>query len=110
MLTELLHGQVALLLREISVQRLGIIAILDELVGHLLRLQLRATEDDGEDAWIVVYQSLQRQILVLGIHHIIDMVYVLGSFVARTHHNLLVVVQVTLGNALYLLAHRSREE
>ena len=91
-------------------QRLSIIAILDELVGHLLSLQFRTTEDDSEDARIVVHQSLQCQVLVLGIHHIVDMVHVFCPFVARAYHNLFVVVQVTLGNALYLLAHGGREE
>ena len=110
MLAELLHGQVALLLREVAVQRLCIVTIAYQLVGHFLCLQLCATEDDGEDARIVVHQSFQRQVFVLGVYHIVDMVYVLSPFVARTHHNLLVVVQIALGNALYLLAHGGREE
>ena len=91
-------------------QRFGVVTVAYQFVGHLLRLQFRTTEDDGKNAWIVVYQSLQRQILVLRIHHIIDVVHVLGPFVARAHHNFLVVVQITLGNALYLLAHRGGEE
>ena len=106
MLAELLHGQVALLLRQVAVQRLGIIAVLDELVGHLLRFNLRTAEDDGVDAWIIVHQPLQCQILVLGIHHIVDMVYVLSALVTAAHHNLLVVVQIPLGNALNILTHR----
>ena len=91
-------------------QRLGIVAVLDELVGYLLRLQLRAAEDDGKDTRIVVNDTLQGQILVLGVHHIVNMVHVLGALVAAAHHDLLRVVQVALGYALYLAAHRSREE
>ena len=110
MLTELLHGQVTLLLRQVAVQRLGIIAVAYQLVGHLLRLYLRAAEDDGEDAGIVVHESLQGQVLVLGVHHVVDVVDVLGTLIAASHHYLLVVVQVALGDALYLAAHGGREE
>ena len=109
MLAELLHRQVALGLREVAVQRLGIVAVADELVGHLLRLHLGAAEDDGEDAGVVVHDALQGEVLVLGVHHIIDVVHVLGPFVARAHHDLLVVVQVVLGDTLHLTAHRGRE-
>ena len=110
MLAELLHGQVALLLREVAMQRLGIVPILDELVGHLLRLYLRAAEDDGEDAGIVVHQSLQCQVLVLGIHHVVDVVHMLGTLVAAAYYDFLVVMQVSLGNALDVAAHGGREE
>ena len=54
MLAELLHREVTLLLREIAVERLGIVAVFYELVGHFLRLKLRTTEDDGIDAWVIV--------------------------------------------------------
>ena len=46
-LTELLHRQVALLLGEVAMQRLRIIAILNQFVGYLLRLYLRTAENDG---------------------------------------------------------------
>ena len=110
MLAELLHGQVALLLRQVAMQRLGIVAVTYQLVGHLLRLQLGAAEDDGEDAGVVVHETLQGQILVLGVHHVIDVVDVLSTLVSASHHNLLVIVQIALGDALYLAAHGSREE
>ena len=38
------------------------------------------------------------------------MVHVLGTLITATHHYLLIVVQVALGDTLYLLAHRCREE
>ena len=109
-LAELLHRKVALLLREVAVQRLGVVAVAYELVGHLLRLALRAAEDDGEYAGVVVYHALQGQVLVLGAHHVVDVVHVLGAFVAAAHHNLLVVAQVRLGYLLHLAAHSGREE
>ena len=107
--TELLHRQVALLLTQVAVQRFGIITVFDEFVGNLLRLDLRATEDDGEDARIVVYDAFQGEILVLGVHQIIDVVHVLCTLVTAAHHNLLIVVQVFLGHTLHFLTHRGRE-
>ena len=106
MLAELLHGQVTLLLRQVAVQRLSIVAVLDELVGNFLCLNLRAAENDGKDAWIVVHQPLQGQVLVLGVHHIVDMVHMLGTLVAATDHDFLVVMQITFGYTFYLTAHR----
>ena len=52
-LTELLHRQVALLLGEVAMQRLRIIAILNQFVGYLLRLYLRTAENDGEDTFTI---------------------------------------------------------
>ena len=109
-LAELLHRQVALLLRQVTMQRFGVVAIAYELVGYLLCLDLGAAEDDGEDAWVEVYHALESQILVLGVHHIVDMVDVFGTLVARAYHYLLVVVQIVACYALYLLAHGGREE
>ena len=81
-LTELLHSEVALLLRQVTVQRFCIVTVANQFVSHFLRLNLRATEDDGEDARIEIYQTFQCQILVLRIYHIIDVVDVFGTFVA----------------------------
>ena len=108
-LAELLHGQVALLLRQVTVQRLGVVAVLDELVGYLLRFYLRAAEDDGEDFGVVVHDALQCQVLVLCVHHVIDVVNVLGTLVARAHDDGLVVLQILCCHALHLAAHRGRE-
>ena len=109
-MTELLHGEVALRLTEVAVQTLGIIAVLDQLVGNLLRLNLRPAEDNGEDARIEVNNALQSQILIPGVHHVIHMVHILGTLVPTAHHNLLMVVQVVQRYLLDLLAHGSREE
>ena len=107
---ELLHREVALLLREVAVERLGIVAVAYELVGHLLRLHFGAAEDDGIYLWMVVNDTLQGQILVLCVDEIEHVVHVFGSFVAASHHYLLVFSQVALGYAFYLAAHGGREE
>ena len=106
MVSELLHRQVTLLLTQITMQRLSIIAVTDEFIGYLLSLNLRTTEDDGEDTGVIVHDTLQGEVLVLGVHQIIDMVHILCSLVAATHHDLLVVMQVFLRDPLYLPAHR----
>ena len=46
-LAEFLHRQVTLLLRKVAMQRVGIVTILYELIGHFLRLHARAAEDDA---------------------------------------------------------------
>ena len=110
MLAELLHRQVTLLLRQVTMQRLSIIPIANQFVGNLLCLQLRTAEYNGEDAGIIVYQPLQGKVFVLGIHHIIDVVHMLCTLVAASYHDFLIVMQITFGNAFYLLAHRRREK
>ena len=110
MLAELLHGYVALLLREVAVQRLGVVSVAYEFVGYFLRFRLGTAEDDAVYARIEVDDALQGKILVLGVHHIIYVVDVLGTLVARSHYNLLVVVQIVESDALDVLAHSSREQ
>ena len=109
-LTELLHRQVALGLREVAVERVGVVAVAYEKVGHLLRLEARAAEDDGVDFRIVVDEAFQGEILVFGMHQVVDVVDVLGPLVARAYDNFLVVVQIVFGDALDVFAHGGREE
>ena len=81
MTAELLHRQVTLLLGEVAVERLGIVAVVDELVGYLLRLTLCATEYYRIDSGIIVDDALQRKVFVLGVDQIVDMVDVFGTLV-----------------------------
>ena len=91
-------------------QRLGVVSVVYELVGHLLRLALRAAEYYGEYLWVVVNDTLQGEVFVLGVDHIIYVVDVLGALVAAAHYYLFRLAQVVAGYFLYLLAHRCREE
>lgn len=86
-LTEFLHGEVALLLTEVTVQSFCVVTILDEFVGNLLGFQLRATEDDSEYARVEVDDTLQRQILVFRVYKIIDMVDVFSALVSTAYDN-----------------------
>ena len=108
-LAELLHGQVTLLLAQVTMQRLGIISVLDQFVGYLLRFQLGTAEDDGKNLRIVVNDTFQGQIFVLRVYHIIYMIHILGSLVARTDNDFLRVVQILLGHPLHFAAHRGRK-
>ena len=90
-------------------QRLSIIAVAYQFICYLLRLQFGTAEDNSENLGIIVNNALQGQILILGLHHIIDMIHALGTLVTRTYHHLFVVSQVFLGHTLYLAAHCSRE-
>ena len=103
---ELLHGQITLLLAQVTMKRLGIVSVLDELISHFLRFDLRATKDDGIDARVEIDDTFQREILVTRVDHIVDVVDVLGTFVARSDDDLLVIVEIVLGDGLDLLAHR----
>ena len=107
---ELLHGEVALLLTQVAVQRFGIVSVANKLVGNFLRLDLGTAKDDGEDTWIEVYQTFQGQIFILGVHHIIYVVHLLGTLVATSYHNFLIVVKVVFGYLFNLAAHRCRKE
>ena len=63
-------------------QGLCIVAILDEFVGNLLRFDFRTAENNGENVRMEVDNTLQCQIFISGMHHIIDVIHVLGAFVA----------------------------
>ena len=109
-LAEFLHRQVTLLLRKVAMQRVGIVTILYELIGHFLRLHARAAEDDGINLGIIIHNTLQGQVFVLGMHHIIHVVHRFRPLVARAYHDFLGFAQVLLRDTLYLTAHRGREE
>ena len=81
-LTELLHREVALGLREVAVEGFGVVAVADEEVGHFLCLHTGATEDDAVAFRIIVDHAFQREVFVFGVYEIIDVVDVFGAFVA----------------------------
>ena len=80
------------------------------MVGHLLRFETRAAEDDAVDAGIVVDNALEGGIFVLCAHGIVDVVHVLRALVAAAHHDFAVVAEVVFGDALNVGAHGGREE
>ena len=79
---------------------------MNEFVGDLLSLKFCAAEDDTEYLGIKIHYTLEGKILVLCMHHIINMVDILSTLIAASHHNFLVFAQVALGYALNLATHR----
>ncbi len=106
---EFLHHDIALLLREVAVERLGVIAFLTETVGNLLCVASRAAEDDAVDIGRVVDNALEREIFVAGIDHIVYVLDVGGAFVARANHKLHGVMHVFFCDASDFGRHRGRE-
>ena len=106
---EFLHGQVALRLREVAVEAVGVVAVGYELVGYLLCLALGAAEDDAVDVGVVVGHTLEGEVFVVGLHHIVDVLDVVGAFVLVAGYEFHRILHELAGYAGYLLGHRGRE-
>ena len=109
-MAELLHGQVALRLRQLPVQGLGVVAVLYEFVGHFLRFKAGAAEYYGINARVIVHNPLECGIFVAGMHEIVLVVHLFGPFVARADYDFLGVGEVIACNLLDFLTHGGREE
>ena len=88
MVAEFLHREVALRLREVAVQTVGIVAVIDKMVGHLLRLLTGAAEDNAVYIGIIIGDTLEGQIFVVSLHHIVDMAHIVGGLIAVAGHKL----------------------
>ena len=110
MLAELLHRQVALRLAQVAMKRLGIIAVANQVIGHLLRLHTRPTEHYSIDTRIIVHHTLQCRIFIARLHHVVDMIDLLGPLITGTDNNFFMVVEIVLCNLFHLFAHRGREQ
>ena len=78
---ELLHHNVALLLRQIAMQGVGIIAVGDKIVGYLLSVAAGAAENDSVNIGTVVGYAFKREIFVSCIDHIVDMAHIAGTLI-----------------------------
>ena len=107
---ELLHHVVALRLAQFAVQRVGVVAVLYQFVGDLLRLFAGTAEDDAVDVRVEVGDAFQSQVLVACLYHIIDIADVLVSFVLVADHDLLRILHVLLRDVGDLFRHGGREE
>ena len=102
---ELLHHVVALRLAQFAVQRVGVVAVLYQFVGDLLRLFAGTAEDDAVDVRVEVGDAFQSQVLVACLYHIIDIAFVLVA-----DHDLLRILHVLLRDVGDLFRHGGREE
>ena len=108
--SEFLHREVALLLRQVAMQRFGVVSVLYQFVGNILCLYLCTTENYRKDAGVEVNDALQGKIFVLCAHHIVDMVYVLCALIAASDYYFFRFAQVCTRYFINLLAHRCREK
>ena len=104
-LAKFLHRIVALGLREVAVQAVGIIAVGYQLVGHILRILASATEDDAVDVGVMVSHALQSMVFVLSLDQIIDMLHILRTLIALSGDKLHRIVHEVLGDSRDLLRH-----
>ena len=106
---EFFHHNVALLLRKVAMKGVGVISVVDEVIGHFLGFAFCAAEHYGVDAGVVVGDALEGEIFVAGVDHIIDMSHVGSAFVACADHELNRIVHIGLGYFAYFGRHGGRE-
>ena len=107
---ELLHHIIPLRLAQLAMQRIGIVAVLDQLVGNLLCLFTGTAEDDAVDIGVIVGNPFQGQVFVLCTDHEVDIPDILVSFVFPSDDDLFRLLHVFLGDGGNALRHGSREE
>ena len=90
-------------------QGIGIVSVLNQLVGNLLSLLAGTAEDDAINLRIIVGNALQGIVLIFGMNHVGNVVHVLGSFVLHADGDFLRILQVLLGDATDFGTHRGRE-
>ena len=108
-LTELAHHEVALCLRQVTVEGVCAISVTYEFVGHFLRFGTCAAEHYGIYVGIVVGDTLQGKVFVLGMDHVVDVIDALCSFVFIAYHYFLGVMQIVFCYLGYGRRHCGRE-
>ena len=108
--TEFFHHGIALSLREVAMQGIGIVAVLNELRRHLLGTCSSAAKDNAIDAGQVVYNALERVVLVAGLDHIIYVSHIGRTLIADTGDKFHRVVHVILGYVGNLTRHGGAEK
>ena len=91
-------------------QRIGVVAILYQFVGDLLRLFAGTAEDDAVDVRVKVGDTFQREVLVLCTDHVVDIADILIALVLVADHDFLRILHVPLRDGSNLLRHGGREE
>ena len=91
-------------------QGVGVVAVLYQFVGNLLRLFAGTAEDDTVYVRIEIGDTFQGEVFVLCPYHIIDVADVLVSFVFVPDYDFFRVLHVLLRNVGNLLRHGGGEE
>ena len=82
LLAELLHCKVALSLRQFAVEGFGIISVLNEFVGNLLRFHSGTAENNSIYLWLIINNAFQSRIFVACMNKIVFVVHFLRSLIA----------------------------
>ncbi len=107
---EAAHGVVALGLRQVAVQGVGVVAVAYEFFGHLLRLAPGAAENNRINLRIVVDNPLQGQITFLGLHHVVVVRHVGRTFVAAAYRHFNRFLHVAARHGADFIGHRGRKQ
>ena len=107
---ELLHHDVSLLLRKITVKGLGIVTVSDKFIGHFLCVAASAAEDNRIYIRRIVGDTFQRKIFIAGVDHIVDMFDVCRAFIACADDDFLGVFHEAFGDTADLGRHCRREQ
>lgn len=88
----------------------GVVTVLNQPIGYLLRLFSCAAEDYSVYIWRIVGDAFKRKVFVAGMDHIVDMAHILRAGIFCADDKLLRVVHVFCRNLGNLLWHSRREE
>ena len=91
-------------------QRSGVIAVVDEVISHILSLEFSAAEHYAIYRWIIVYQTFQSEVTVTRLNHIIIMTNICRSRVLLPYADAHRVFHVFVENLLNLGWHRRRKQ
>ena len=108
--TEFLHHRVTHSLTQITMQGICIISIINQLLGYLFCFLTCTAEYNGINIRIHIHYTLQDQITLLGLTHIVNMLYILCSRIPFTNGYLFVIGHIGFGNLLNFLGHGCRKK
>ena len=108
-LTELLHHGIALRLREVAVQSIGIVTVLNQFGGDFLSGGACAAEDNAIHTRQIVANALQCQVFIVGTHHVVDVAHVGRTLVSCADDILLWIVHIVFGDRRNFGWHGGRE-
>ena len=86
-------------------QRVGVVAVLYQFVGDLLRLFAGTAEDDAVDVRVEVGDAFQSQVLVACLYHIIDIIFF--PYLGVSHMTGQIVRIIGIAHQLVLVARHA---
>jgi len=108
--TKLVHHVIALLLREVAVKGIGAVTVFDEFVGDFLGFYFGTAKNDAVNAGVIVGNTLEGQVFVLGVDHVVDVLHIGRAFVFVANDDFFGVAHVFAGDAGDFGWHGGREQ